>query len=323
MRTGMEALLAAAEEAGYGAFQAPNRFFPFVSESMVTPRERIESAGIRKGQRLIRSDQWQEGRRSPGGDVTVELSHRNMGIWLEHMFGAVATAQPDAVNSPSVFEHTFTPGELDGKSLTVQVGQPSLDGVVQPFSFLGCKIPSWELAVSASNEIARVRTSLVAKDEDLAQALAVPAYPTGKQYRGIDAALTVAAVETKVRSLTLSGTTPLLDQRFDLGTAVRDEPFEGGGLREITGQLDANFEDLDDYNRFKNGTEAELILTFTGPVIEDAFTFLNRWTLNIRYDGETPQVGGRDEVRQPIPIKVIDPGAGGASVLYRTDDATP
>lgn len=324
-RTGLWAQLGLAEETTFGTYLAPTRWFEFIQESLKLEIERIESKGLRAGTRVVRSDRWYAGKRSVSGGLELELADKGFGLLWKHALGGVATTQPDSVGNPTVYDHTFTPGTLDGKSLTIQVGRPDLANVVQPFSYLGCQIGKWELAAQVG-ALAQMKLDLIATDETTAQALATPAYPADVRVMTfVQGTLKLAGSAVDVRAASIEGETPRLGERYALGRATRSEAYEAD-MRPITGQLDADFSGLTAYNRFAAGAEAALELLFEGRTISGAYKFQTKLTANVRFDGNTPNVGGPDEIRQPLPFKCVDTGSGPGSaltVLYRTTDSTP
>lgn len=118
-------------------------FLPLVSESLTEAHERLESAGIIAGRRVLDSDQWNGGPVTIEGDVQLELSQQNMGLLLKSALGANSTT-----GGGNPYTHTITPGDLSDDSLTIQVGRPGVGGTVHPFTFRGCAITSWELAMN-------------------------------------------------------------------------------------------------------------------------------------------------------------------------------
>ncbi|KKL68288.1 hypothetical protein LCGC14_2126500 [marine sediment metagenome] len=69
------------------------------------------------------------------------------------------------------------------------------------------------------------------------------------------------------------------------------------------------------------GTEAALDFKFEGAEIEIGNPFRLQVLANVRFDGETPEVSGPDEIVQNLPFKVVDETA--FSVVYKTTDVTP
>lgn len=319
VKKGRNAQLGVAEETDYGALVTPSRFYEFRSEGLQRTINRIESQAIRKGDRLLRSDRWAPGQESVEGDITAEIAYKSFGLWFKHAFGAVATSQPDATNNPDVYEHLFTLGQLEDKSLTAQVG---LDDI--PKAYTGIVISSWSIEVS-NDGFALLQLSLAGREEDLGEPLAAVSYPTGLVLLPFThARLDVGASTVQVNQASVSCDNQLATDRYALGSGLMRRPAEAQ-RRQVTGSVEADFDSLTLYNRYINGEEAKLVLDFVGPAIDADFNYQLEVTANARYDGDTPTVGGFEEIRQPLNFKAVDPDDGTASfeLLYRTDDSTP
>jgi hypothetical protein len=344
-------------------------------------RTRLESGGIIAGRRVLTSDQWSGGDVTVSGSVQHELYNRGLGKIFTAMFGTVVTT------GAGPYTHTFTPGDLTGDALTVQVGRPATNGTVYPFTYAGMKVTSWEIACAAG-EIATLGMDLVGQREfayrvvtdgvttsgsaaitsvtaafstddigkpisgtgiptgatiiavgsataatlsanatatgtgvslTLGVALASATYPASiKPLRFNQASVTLGGSAVNVKSLTLSGNNTLDDSRRFLGTQYIAEPLETG-LREYTGSLEIEFTDLSQYTRFVAGTEAALVASFVSGT--DTVTI----TTNVRVDGSTPNVGGREILTQTLPIKCVasSTDASAITVALVNSDATP
>ncbi len=320
--SGISAQLMMGEESTFGTAVTPNRTFEFNTEDIELNVDRLESAGLRSGKRVQRSDRWAPGKINVAGPLTTELTNKNMGLLFKHIFGGVATSGP---NGDGAYTHTFTPADLTGKGLTVQVGRPDVGGTVQPFTYNGMKIKSGELGCKV-NEIGLLKLDFDGLNETTATALAVAAYPASLSLMTfVQGTLTIAGSSVNVREASVKFDNGLKLDRFFMGSQVGSEPLEAA-LRAYTGSLDADFNGLTAYNRFVNGTEAALVLTFTGALIAGASNFKIQVTMNVRFDGKTPTVGGPDLVKQGLPFKCLDTGSGPStaiSLAYITTDVTP
>ena len=286
----MQAMMKA--ESTWGTAVTPDVTVPIVSESMgIDPNNRIESAAIISGRHVLTSEQWAIGNKMVGGDIGLELPTNSAiaRLLLEHMMGTVSGTGP----------YTYTPGDLYGKGLTIQVGKPGVDGTVRPFTYEGCKINTWEIAWSAG-EIVTLGLGIIAEDEATGTALASASYATGAAIPFVfaGATATIAGSAVNVKQGTLAGDNKL-GRRFFAGSRLTAQPIQGA-LREYTGTLQLEFEDLTQYNRFTGGTEAAVVCTFAGASSGSIVL-----TYNARFDGETPKVAGTDIVEQPLPIKAI------------------
>lgn len=151
---GLDAQIGYALESTVGTPVTVTAFVPLVSESLMQERARLESSAIIAGKRVLNSNQWNGGDVTVSGSVQHELYNRGLGKLFTAMFGAVSTT------GAGPYVHTFTPGDLTGDALTVQVGRPGIDGTVYPFTYAGMKVSSWEIACSAG-EIATLGMDLV------------------------------------------------------------------------------------------------------------------------------------------------------------------
>jgi hypothetical protein len=312
--SGLSAQVGIAEESTYGTFVAPTRYHEFVSESVKLEIERLESRGLRAGRRTLH--RWAPGVQRVTGDVEMELAAQGFGLWFKHVFGGVATS------GVGPYTHTFTPGTLDAKSLSVQIGRPDVGGTVRAFSYLGCKVASAEIS-AAINEIAMMRVSLYGAHEDTSQTLGTASYPaTLSPFTFTHGTLSVAGSNLEVRSASISVDNGLAIDRHRLRTSNPARPAEPleNGLREIGGTVDADFENLTAYNRFVNGTEASLVLAFNAGASAQLTA-----TLNVRFDGETPNVGGPELLPLALPFKAVSSTSDAAAVTFTlvNADAAP
>lgn len=299
------------EETSYGENPgAVTRFVPLVNESLTQDIARMESEGIIAGQHLIRSEQWAPGRRTLEGDVGHEWFQQNMALLFKHMLGSMTSSFSGGVGT-----HTITPGNLTGKSLTVQVGKPTVSGTVIPFTYHGVKVRSWSLSVVAE-QIATLGLSLIAQSETNGIALAAASYGTdaAKPYTYIQGGVTISGSDVCVRELNLEGENNLSDERICIGQGEIDEPVQMD-LTEITGTATMEFTSTQQYQRFLDGDELSMVLSMSASASAQA-----EITMNVRYDGITPEVPGRDLVVTEIPIKVIGTStdAGGFTAVLKT-----
>ncbi len=116
---------------------APVAFVPLIEAGISLDTDRVESAGIIAGRRVLTSDQWNGGNFTPGGDLQHELYTLGIGKLLKACMGSVSTS------GSGPYTHVFTPGDLP--TLTVQVGEPDTSGTVHPFTWAGSKVASWEI----------------------------------------------------------------------------------------------------------------------------------------------------------------------------------
>jgi hypothetical protein len=174
-RSGIDTQVGIAEETTYGTLVAPARFLEFTAESLKAAIDRNESKGKRAAQRVIRSDHWKAGKRQGGGGLEFEIGNKGFGLLLtKHLLGSVTTTADGAGK-----KHSGSVADLFGKSLTVQIGRPDVSGVVQPFSYLGCKIDEWEISNNVDGFATLKLSKVDARDEDSTTGLTSATAPSG------------------------------------------------------------------------------------------------------------------------------------------------
>lgn len=199
--------------------------------------ERLESAGIIAGRLVMTSQQHAIGRKPCAYGIETELYDRDIATLISHIMGDASSA--------------YTPGDLYGFGLTVQVGVPDVSGTVQPFTYSGSKIVGAALGCGVG-EIARLGLDLVAKREILYRTAADGVSNTDTSYTSATAAFTDAdvgkpisgtniAAATTIASVT-SGTVVVLSAAttgtgtgltFVVGVALASASYTSG-LRPIT-----------------------------------------------------------------------------------------
>lgn len=326
--TALDFQLGAADETAYATAVTPARFFDTYRnpDGITAEWGRVESEGMRPGQRTARSDRFAVYPMGASGDLEVEVLTKGFGFWLKHMLGAVTTTA-GAVGE--VNTHTATMGDLQGKSFTAQVGRPfNPSGTVQPFTYPGGKVTSWKLANSVE-ELLVCTLSCDFQTEDTATALAVASYPTGAQSLSwAGGVVTVGGTAFDVSEVSVSVNNNMkTDRRYIRGSALKREPIEG--LREVEFSMTAAFDSLTQRNRVASATSAgalaAIVGTWTGPVMEGTSTFpLLRVTIPAgRFDGFSVS-GGPEPLEQELTGKGLWNGTDSPVTLeYLSLDAAP
>jgi hypothetical protein len=291
--SGIDGQLVIVDEVTYGTYVAPTRAYEFTTENFKFEIERIESAGLRAGRRI--QHRWAPGIQRVSGGFEMEFPATSSALFLNHVFGLGVIAGADP------YTHTYDgTNSLDGTSFTMQVGKPDLAGTVQPFSYLGCKVTEAEFSANV-NEYLMLKPTIYAGVEDTTETLVTATYATGLDpFVFTEGVLTIAASEICVRDFSFTVNNNLaVDRHFVCASGeIPKEPVENG-LQEITGSFTADFEDLVQYNRYVNGTEAAMVLTFT----QGTDTFVV--TMNTRFDGSTPNVSGPELLELPVEFRVV------------------
>jgi hypothetical protein len=315
----------------WGSAVTPSRFFPFVKESMRADMARIDSKAITVGAATQRADRFATYPKSVGGDLEMEVSTKGFGTLLEAMMGTVTTSGP----TDGAYTHSATigaVGSLRGKGLTVQVGRPTANADVQPFTYSGCKVASWTIENSTDGWLT-LKVTFIGKTEILTVPLATPSYPSNTEgFSFVGGSVLLDGVQVcAVKKVTVKGDNSLTgDERRFLCPSGLKEPIESG-LRSYELDLEAEFQDLVSYRKYVSSTAAgavgAVVLKWEAPTLIGATTpaSITITAPHFRYDGETPTIEGPE-----VPtIKLSGPCLSGAagldalSIDYVSADATP
>lgn len=307
------------EETTWGTPVVVDKFLEFTGESLVYRRNVAMSNGIKAGRRAGGAGRrvtriWAD------GSLTFEIATKGFGIWFKQLLGAVSSVNTVG----TVWTHTFTPGTLLGKSLTIQKGIEKPDGTVQAFTLEGCKVVSMEL----SNDMDGMLMGTFEIDSQqmvTGTALAAATYTTPTVFTYSEGVVkkdggTVASVRS-VPSLKIANN--LLTDRVMLGNAGQKLEQINVPFDEVTGNLDVEFQNLTDFhNAFVADSSHILVLVYTGAIIEGAHNFTLQVTLNnVHFDGETPTVSGPELVYHNIPFVGLDHATlPYAEIIYKTTD---
>lgn len=321
--TGLDAQIGYIAESAYGTGTAVTRFLPLVSETLSKSIEPIESADILTGRQVMQSTQWAQGNAVVGGEIQHELYTQSIGLLFRAAFGTVDTAGTEVP-----YSHTFWPA-APSVSFRTQVGRPLVYGSVVPFTYIGCKVAEWELA-GAAGEFFTWGMTVLAQEETQGTALASASYATNlRRWSYSSATVKIDGTLVPVKSFKVAGDNKLTDERRFLGSTIISEPLRTD-LADYTGELECEWGNPSAfggaagsgsllYNKFLTGTEGTLL------AVMESGTLAGTITANVRFDGETPQVGGRDIVPHTLPFKAIAPGtldSQAISIVLKNNDST-
>jgi hypothetical protein len=283
-----------ATESTAGTAVTVTDFVRLRSENIRNDIARIEDDSIEAGRRFIDSSQWTPGAATVSGSVQSYLYDVGMLELFRTMFGTLATTGPVG----SDYTHTFTPGSVADDTLTIQVGRPFVDSAtVQAYTYAGCLMSGWSLSAVA-NQPVTFAMDVLGQSEVTNVALATASYPTATRFEYYNACVNVASSAVKAKSLDITCDMGLTRDRFYL-CQQNPEIAEEVNLRTVTGTLVLDHLSLTEYNRFIGGDEFEIEFVCT------AGTNTITITMNCRYDGETPNVPGRELLEQRLPFKAI------------------
>jgi hypothetical protein len=323
-RTGADGQIGFGAETTWGTAVTPTRFLAFNSENIKLDNPLMRSAGIKAGSsRVLGTDRVRANPKGASGDVNMEVGNKGMGLLYKHMFGASAGPVTPS-GGTTTRDYEFTLADPTGLGLTVQVGRPSINNTVNPFTYPGGKIATWELAQNV-DEFLTLTLGVDASTEDTVTALAAASYPSAVTlFAWQDCVLTIDGTPYDFESATIAGSMGLKTDRYSVrGSGNKKEQLPTDFIG-ITGTLSSEFQSTAQYAKFVAGTPSQFIFTWTGGVIEGSFNFRLRLTLPaVKYSGDTPEVGGPDILTQELPWEAFYDGSNPPAKLeLRTTDTT-
>ena len=317
--SGLSSQLGAKAESAYGTAVTVDRFIEFDSESLKAEVVHLMTRGL--GSRYQRTSRVRSYIQRGSGQITFDVMNVGHGLFMQQLLGKVATTHPG-----TEYVHTFSP-DASGKagvSMTLQKGVPDVTGVVQPFTYPGCKVIEGSFNSQLDQNL-KLTLTVDAKTETTATALAAESLPSDAvPLCFIDGSASISGSSVDIKSFTIDVKDAQDVNRRFLGN-TRKEPTANGEM-EVTGTLGMEFNDLTQYNLFVAGTEVtDLVLTFSYGDTGAGVPFKLVITIaSLKYTGETPAVGSSEVVQENLPFKALYNGTDDIiSIAYTTTDATP
>lgn len=356
LESGLAAQWCAVDETTYGV--APSlstaKFYTADSDTLKLRKVPKQGTGIYAGALHEAAARRVITEYSAGGGLPMELPERGMQQWLFRMLGSYGQA-PSALTQDAgtgAYKAVHAPGPLEGHSFALQAGRPAVDGgTVEPFTYTGCKVASWDLAATLG-EIAKLTLNIEARNElagthkdplnGSVPALQAFTAPPGGVFYWVGATVfyggtpsTTSGV-TSIAAPTVAGNVkgpmtfkyevPLDLTRYAPDVApYRNEPL-GNAIRKASGEFTVEFLTAETYyNAYAADTATAIQFQFqTVPIGSgsDIATF-SIMCPNVRLEGESPSTSGPVVLEQKIPFSVLDDRINNVvQVTYWTLDST-
>lgn len=313
------------EETVYATGVAASKFIELLSESLAGKYERISSEAMRAGQRALHKDRWQPNAKGAEGSVDFEVTDGAFGLLFKHALGTIASGAP----AGGFTIHTATVGDLKGKSLTFQVGRTDNAGTLNPFTYTGGKVKSWELS-SAVDGVLKMSVDLDFAKETIgagagAFALATPTYnATAQLFTFVAATVTVNGAEYGVSDVSFKGDNGLnTDRWLHLAAGGKREPLEES-MRAFSFDLKGEWETLTHINRVASTTAAGAQTAVTGVWNSPQGGSLTVTIPTARFDSGPVNNDGAKVIGHNLSgIALWDGSASPVTIAYKSKDATP
>mgnify|MGYP000843997838 CR=1 FL=1 len=313
-----DASVGTAVESTYGTPVTVTRWYEFTDESFDYEKTVKQGAGIRVGSKVARSGRRVVTQTQAKGDLSVELTSKGLGTLLQTCFGAGVSS----LVSGSTYQQNFTLGTgATPPSMTVQKGLVRADGTVDPYTYNGGVVDSFEIDCP-HGDIAKLKAAFIFRDMLTATAYAAPSYVTGGSLfhfaqgtitvGGTVTAPTTTALATggtavaNVRDFNVKVDNKLTADRFTYNAAGKMlSPTYG--LRDIGGKLTIEYTDRTLTDAYIADTPLALTLTFTTTeALSTGFSQLQITLPEIKLNGEVPKANGTDLITLSVDFDVLD-----------------
>lgn len=313
--SGLSAQVGLAPEVTYNTPVTPTRFIEFDSEGIVPDVGKLYTRGI--NQIVQRKGRVRTYVKRHSGPITFDVMNKGMGMLFKQAFGVATIAQ---VGETSVYKQTHTLDTTNGKrgiSATWQVGRPSVDGTVRPFTYPGAKIIELALSQALEANLKATATLDAGPTVDTATALASASYPAdATPLSFIDLVVTVNDVAVSIKTFDMAVRWAMALERRFAGN-VRKEPIANGEA-VVEGSFGKEFEDLDIYQDWIDGATASLVGTWAYGDDQLVLTIPA-----LEYTGGAPSVQSSEILEQNVPWKALYDGTNPIvkAEIYSTDTA--
>lgn len=325
--SGIGASLGVAAESAYGTWVTPTQWTEFESESIKWNPSRTVGKGLYNGGLVSRASARQTTTATVAGTVVTPVYAKGMGLYLANLMGSMAVA-PVVQGATIAYLQTHALARQDGQSLSLQVGRPTLDGVLHAYNYKGLKIIKGTFEAKV-NEPVRATFDFDGKDVDESGAYGTPVYQSANPYfaweQGIFTmgALGAEVAVPGVRGFGLTIERPSKVDSFYLdGTGRKGAPVQNDFVK-ITGTLETDFLTKAAFaDLFVADTTQSIILSFTGPLIAGAYSEKLTFRLPAVYwDDEPPMVSGPDILQPKMTFSALFDGSTvPATIEYMSTD---
>lgn len=293
-----------AKETTHKTYVAPTRHYDFNSESLKWTKNSKSGRGIRVGSRVARASRRVVPTAEGGGDFSVDVMSRGMGLLWDAAFGQNTNTSVPAGGYQQVFTIADSLAPY-----TIQKGVVRPNGTVDALSFLGCVCSGFEID-SPNGEIITAKFTWDAADFTTAQSYVTPSYPTegevmhfGQVTAAIGGTITAptttalgssaSALTVCVRDFNLQVNSNLDSKRFCYGGSGRKAQ-QIAMTRAITGKFTAEYDQTTLRDAFLNDTNVSILITATGSSIGTNNAALQIVLPVTRLNGDIPeaQAGG-------------------------------
>lgn len=271
--------------------------------------------------------------RSFGPTWTADVLPQGFGLIFQQFMGSAAT--PTIQGAGPAMLQTHTPADVRGIGATMQAGEPSTDGTVNPYSYFGSKLVVAEFTQEVDKGL-KLATTWDCRDRTEATGLAAASYSGATQQPFHWGGFSVKAAATYGSEAAIDGITKAtvkIDRKQNQKRWYANDNASGYGLHKepilnsrddvFTGTLSSDFVDKTILrDRFIADTGFALQLQWTGDLLNASFFE----QLTIRFskcflNDDGTDVQGDEILNGDFPFVALDDGTNPVcTILYQSID---
>ena len=312
-------------ESTYGTAQLSTvRSYEAMADTFSRDVEYIQSTGFRRDLQTIRSDRDDTISLGATGSIECDILNKGQGLILQHLLGT--TSGPTQIAATSAYRTSLSTNDLGPTgSYTIQMGRVDSGGTMRPFTYEGCMATGFNITQELGSNLS-MTIDFDAENEQTSSGEATPSYPSSADpfnYTQCVIAIDGAAT-TNFTSFSLEGDLGLKsDRRFLAGSSTKAQP-KRTNLPSYTGTIEAEFKNLDDYNKFVNGTIFGINASWNGATIEGAYNYEFVVSLpTCKFTGSTPVASLDDMTTVSLPFVALQgPSTNAVEITYTSTDTS-
>lgn len=299
------------EAVAYGTAAATlTRAFEVQSDDHKAVAEPMESRGMRLGAVSQPVTSYVQRFRGATGTIPVDLRSKGMGFFFEGAAGTYAVTTPGGATDARL--HTATPTTAGpSTSYTTKFHRYDMGGTGRYFQYAGGSVSELKIAQEAK-QYTKLTPSMIYKavaDSTAAGGsitASTPAYPGGTVFDSDNCTVTLGGDDICTRTFDITLPTGL--ERRDLVGCVPQPKVKGRVAP--SGNLTLDFNDMDVYELYRDGTPTDLVIAWTGALIEGStYESVTLTMENIVFTSDTPETSLDDYPTQPGAFMMLtDPG---------------
>jgi hypothetical protein len=304
---GLGAQMMLAAETTYATIVAPNRSFEFSEgETMALERVLLPSKQLAAGRQTQSSARTIATTRAAAGALSLEVPNQGFGPIINLFHGETVTPAKEAATSIYKQVHNIGTTDPSKKSVTLQLGKPTIEGAVQAYTYPGTTGVSLGLSIQPAAYLMAALT-FDSNDEQTATALGTFSPPTLLQsFPFTKASVKINGVEqTLADAMSVNISTPKNTARYYAGAEKKALPLTNA-YGVYTGSITVDYKDQTLYKLFEEAKTIPIEITFTGETVEGIVTELKIKMEACKLTGDSPNVANAGALQQVIPFQAED-----------------